>query len=246
MPSGGRITLAVEGVEMSEEEARSHADVAPGFYVCFSVADQGVGMTPEIRARLFEPFFTTKPVGKGTGLGLASSHGIVRQHHGCIRVSTAPGEGTTFRVYIPIDKDRRGEAPSGNHPAIRGRGEVILVVDDEPLIRDMIVSALESWGYKVLAADHGDAALAIAGCAERVDAVINDLVMPRLGGGDLMRRLRIQRPQIPALYISGYAEDAARPTLEAGDVFLAKPFTTSALARAMQRLFTQPVKSNRE
>jgi len=208
--------------------------------VVLAVSDTGCGIEPAIQARVFEPFFTTKDVGKGTGLGLATVFGIVKQSGGAIAVYSEPGKGSTFRVYVPRH-DRAGaqaERPAPTSPIRAVRSERVLLVEDDDQLRAVIARQLVSWGYRVYAADCGTSALAmLERMLEPIDLVLTDLVMPGLDGRAFASRVLVARPHTKVLFMSGYSEHAAVTTaaLGDGDHFLAKPFTASALSSAIQR-----------
>jgi len=228
MPRGGVITLATAAADLA-----GTASSPPGRYVVLSVRDTGTGMDEETRARIFEPFFTTKPTGEGTGLGLATVYGIVEQSGGFIRVESEPGRGTTFRVYLPrVDgSPEPAPRPSSQRPRLRGR-ETVLVVEDQDSLREMIREALQLLGYRVLAAPNGEAALDLArGHGGPLDLLITDIVMPRMGGGELASRLLAQRPGLRVLYMSGHAnETVTRHGAFEPRVLLEKPFSTETLS----------------
>lgn len=250
MPDGGKLTIETSNMTLDEAYARNHPDVVPGEYVVVAVTDTGTGMPPEIRARLFEPFFTTKEEGKGTGLGLATSHGIVRQSGGHIAVYSEVGIGTTFRVFIP----RTSEPLPAPVPVparlggVRGGTETILFVEDDPIVRQVGAMALTSLGYRVVEASHGAEALQKLAEARRVgDApgrpalLVTDVVMPEMGGPELARRMR-ETTTIPVLYTSGYTHEAiARTTLlsEDGAAFLAKPYSLALLAERVRQMLDE-------
>jgi CheY-like chemotaxis protein len=226
MPSGGSLTVRVG-------QRDSHALV--------EVQDTGIGMSPDVQARIFEPFFTTKERGKGTGLGLAMSYGIVHQAGGTIDVETAPGEGTTFRVQLPLapaDSPDTGPVPrSGALIASLGGTETILLAEDEPMVRDLAIRVLEGLGYRVLVGKDGSEALAIAdGLRERIHLLLTDVVMPGLSGPELAQRLTAERPGLAVLYVSGYAPDTAAlaEALRSGAAFLPKPYNPADLAREVR------------
>ena len=209
----------------------------PGEYVVLTVCDDGRGMTPEVLDHLFEPFYTTKELGQGTGLGLATVYGIVRQHGGCIDVSSAPGAGTTFRVYLPRAAGKIAEsiaAPvAGSEHTPRGRGECVLLVEDEPSLLALDRTMLEELGYRVLAAETPSEALRLAGGAgEAIDLLLTDVILPEMSGRELAHRLAEARPGLRCVYMSGYTADVLAPNghLEPGVRFLAKPFTMGDLA----------------
>jgi len=248
MPGGGELSIRVERVvtpipqsqiQGCRSEAGTDGTHAGRAWVCLSVSDTGTGMTEEVQAHLFEPFFTTKEPGEGTGLGLAQVYGIVRQHGGQIDVETALGAGTTFRIYLPASE--AAEAHAGERvvsPAVpRGQGETILLVEDEERVRDVGRSALESLGYRVITAENGRVALDAYRSADRVELVITDLVMPEVGGKELVRELKRGGAGPKAVAITGYAVgEVARDLRQAGflDV-IRKPFEVDVLARAVRR-----------
>jgi PAS domain S-box-containing protein len=230
MPRGGRLTIETANVELDPGEARA-LDAEAGAYVRLTVADTGHGMDEATRARIFEPFFTTKEPGKGTGLGLATVHGVVRQTGGHIGVETAAGRGTTFRIYLPRVSGTPDPAASAA-PAAAARGtEAILLVEDDVQVRALAREILEASGYAVLEAVSPDEALALAGGPRRIDLLLSDIVMPGMNGVDLARRVRQARPGIRVLYMSGHTGNAVteEAALDPGLVLLQKPFTMSTL-----------------
>lgn len=237
MPDGGALIIAARPVTLTAAEVAGHPRVVAGDFVRLEVRDCGSGMTPAVQARLFEPFFTTKPVGKGTGLGLASCLGLIRQHQGIIRVTSAVGQGTTVTVDIPVAAEPADEAESGLHPAMRGSGQTILLVEDDALIRDMVASALQALGYRVIVAVDGEDALARwHATTTHIDLLVTDLLMPRLGGHALADRLHQERADVRVLFMSGYSgEDDLEDRGPWAD-FLAKPFTPGQLAASIRDL----------
>jgi PAS domain S-box-containing protein len=239
MPEGGRLEISACNTEVRPAAAARGGERQVDQWVRLRVRDTGTGMAPEIRAHLFEPFFTTKGVGKGTGLGLATVHGIVAQGGGTIDMETAPGQGTTFDIYLP----RTAEPPVRDGPEVAPRArvghETILLVEDEPLVRSVTARSLRSAGYQVLVAENGPSAIQLAAHhAGALDLLITDVVMPGLSGPQVTAELRRLRPGLPALYLSGYAEDAivhhgvVDPSIE----FLPKPFTADALLDRVRML----------
>jgi CheY-like chemotaxis protein len=211
--------------------------------VRLTVTDTGVGMDAETRALIFEPFFTTKPTSEGTGLGLATVSGIVQQSGGLIEVDSEPGRGTTFRIYLPrVDETPEpAPLPAASRPGPRGH-ETLLVVEDQDSLRDMIREALQLLGYRVLVARDGEAALEVArGHRRRLDLLVTDVVMPRLDGCDLARRLTAERPGLRVLYMSGHGPDlvARRDPIGSGAV-LEKPFSTKALSLRVREALDRP------
>jgi PAS domain S-box-containing protein len=237
MPGGGRLTIATANADLDESPADPHLPVPPGRYVTLLVSDTGVGMDAATRARVFEPFFTTKELGKGTGLGLATVYGIVRQSGGYIWVASEPGEGSVFRVFLPrLD----AASPAGARavsPAVPGQlpggSETVLLVEDEAVVRELMRETLAHHGYQVFSASSGDEALRLAAShTGRIDMLVTDVVMPGMGGSDLAARLVASHPKLCVLFISGYADDARlREGVRDGQAaFPQKPFTRVALA----------------
>jgi two-component system, cell cycle sensor histidine kinase and response regulator CckA len=239
MPGGGRLTIETANVDLSQTYSRTHASVVPGPYVMLAVSDTGCGMTPEVKAHLFEPFFTTKEPGKGSGLGLATVYGIVQQSGGHIFVYSEPGKGSTFKIYLP--RVERGEEAAGQCPpdrlAVAGT-ETILLVEDEPSVRTLARELLQALGYRVLLANHGREGLAVAAAfPDTIDLVVTDVVMPEMGGPDMVRHLWWTRPKLSVVYMSGYTDQTAvqMGLQEPWTTFLQKPFTPDGLAAAVRR-----------
>ena len=247
MPDGGELRFTLSRVRVSADKKLPVADMVPGDWVCLRVQDTGIGMSKEVQAHLFEPFFTTKEVQKGTGLGLAQVYGIVRQHKGYIGVESEPGQGTTFSIYLPANGGKWEGQAEGDEVANtqQGRGETILFVEDQPRLREAGGALLESLGYRVVTAGTGREALARCeelrsseGPVPPVDLVVTDLVMPDLGGKDLLRELQKTMPGVRALAITGYSmsgEDQAA-LKDAGflDVIF-KPVDADGIAQAVQQ-----------
>ncbi len=226
----GRIGLQTANVELDERYCAENPGSRPGQYALLAVSDDGCGMDRGTLDHLFEPFFTTKGVGRGTGLGLATVYGIVKQNQGYIEVSSAPGQGTCFRIYLPRFAGESEEAENGSELAApRGRGETILLVEDEPMILNMGQAMLERLGYRVLPASSPEEALRLAG-GGAFQLVLTDVIMPRINGWDLARRLEEQRPGLKCLFMSGYTADALAPGPAEGVRLLQKPFSIQDLA----------------
>ena len=233
MPHGGRWTLETTSVDLDGEQAREHVGVRPGRYVCLSVTDTGVGMDEAVRQRLFEPFFTTKELGRGTGLGLATAYGIIKQSGGAILVESEIGHGTTFEVYLPHVDEEEPVAPPVPAAQPRGGTETVLVVEDEADVRNLTSEILQSLGYRVLEAAQPGAAVRVAEQHRgRIDLLLTDVVMPELSGQRLAERLRSTRPDLNVLYMSGYTDDAIvrHGVLTPGTHLLEKPFSATTLA----------------
>ena len=243
-PGGGRLTIATANIRLDEASCQQHAGARPGDYVLLAVSDDGIGMDASTLAQAFEPFFTTKETGKGTGLGLATVHGIVEQNGGFVDVHTEPGQGTTFNIYLPRTCDEYAPAAeAGERLDHVGRGTV-LVVEDEESVRGITAALVESLGCEVLAACSGEEAIRM--CAQdepRIDAVLADVVMPGLSGQELRDRLEEVRPGVRILFTSGYAtnEIAHYGIVDKGIHFIAKPFGLTDLATALRDLLaTKP------
>jgi two-component system, cell cycle sensor histidine kinase and response regulator CckA len=238
----GRVTIATGRATFDEVYAQAHSGIGipPGEYVLLSVTDTGSGMSREVQARIFEPFYTTKPVGQGTGLGLSTVYGIVKQSDGFIWCYTELGQGSTFKIYLPRAGARSPPvAPAGPPAKLRGGAETILVVEDEDVVRTLACRGLREQGYTVLEARHGREALErLAEGRHVVDLVISDVVMPELGGRELGSRLAALRPELPILFMSGYTGDDViqRGLLEPGVPFQQKPFTPEGLARKVREM----------
>ncbi len=236
---GGRITVETANADLDAEMVTLMAGAVPGPYVMLSVSDNGCGMDAATQRRVFEPFFTTKEIGKGTGLGLASVHGIVTQNGGHISLVSEPGRGTTFKVYLPQVDDRVARISDLLQPVLVGGHETILVVDDQPVVRTVAASILEASGYKVRMAANGEEALLICeNSAERIDLVLTDVVMPVMNGRQLAERLALLRPGLPVLFMPGNVGDvlAYSGALDGEAHVVAKPFNAAHLARKVREL----------
>ena len=243
MPKGGKLTLETSNVELDENYTRDHAAVQPGPYVLLAVSDTGVGMDAETLSHMFEPFFTTKEKGKGTGLGLATVYGIVKQSGGHIWVYSEPGRGTTFKVYLPRVEEAVPTAPPRSSGFLPTLGtETILLVEDEEAVRRLVRMVLEGkgYGYTVLEASGWREALEIAGQQKPIQLVITDVVMPGVGGPELISRLEAVRPGIRVLFMSGYTDGAIvnNGLLSSTTAFLQKPFTPDVLLRKVREVLS--------
>ncbi len=237
MPSGGIVSIQTRNVELDHEYALTHPDIKPGEFIMLAVSDTGIGMDAAIKAKIFEPFFTTKPIGKGTGLGLAVVHGIVKQSGGTIEVYSEPGHGTSFKVYLPRIAEPSSARTFSIGPTPMPRGtETILLVDDEELVRETARLALESVGYTVLAARGIDDALRQCHAhPHNIHLLLSDVVMPKMSGRQLADLVRELRSDIKVLFMSGYTDDAIlRHGIQAGIAFLQKPLTPLALCRKVR------------
>jgi signal transduction histidine kinase len=236
MPDGGTLTLDTENVEADAAFVSSHPSLEPGRYVRLRVSDSGIGMDRATAARAFEPFFTTKASGDGTGLGLATVHGIVAQAGGSVQIYSEPGLGTTFTILLPTtDAPVPGRAGDDTVPPARGRGETILVVEDEPALLEVTRRILDENGYEVLAAAGGAEALRLADeHPGEIDVLLTDVVMPEMLGKEVAERLTAARPGVRVLFMSGYAQ----PVIELTGEIIDKPFTEAALLARLRALLT--------
>lgn len=244
MPAGGLARFEAENLEIDENYARMQPDAKPGRYVMVAVSDSGTGIGPDVLTKIFEPFFTTKEVGKGTGLGLSTTLGIVRGHGGFLSVYSEIGKGSCFKVYLPAAECSIAPQPKGTDtPAPQGRGESILVVDDEPAIRDVIKATLQLNGYRVqIATDGAEGVAAFAEKRKRFGAVMIDLMMPYMDGIAAMRALRRIDPAVRLVAISGLVDQSrlAQITEIGGVRFLAKPFTSEQLLETLRAVLQEP------
>ena len=239
MPDGGKLIIQTSNVTLDAASARRHPPLVAADYVLVTVSDTGVGMSEEVKARIFEPFFTTKDVGKGTGLGLSTCYGIVTQSEGSITVDSQPGQGTTFRIYLPRVEESADSLPLRDESGYLPTGsETVLLVEDEPLVREAAAEVLRAQGYNVLEAANGVEAVRLAenSARETIDLVLTDVVMPLMGGRELVRPIRDSHPEAAVLYTSGYTDDAGvrRNVLEDSGAFMQKPFTPSVLAHKVR------------
>jgi len=243
IPHRGRIVIATERVRHDREFVTSQGTAHPGSYAVLSVEDNGSGMDEKTRGRIFEPFFTTKEVGKGTGLGLAVVYGIIRQHNGFIDVRSVPGEGTTFLLYLPLFEGEADEGEEDKDAALpRGRG-TILVAEDEDAVRAMIRMLLYESGYRVIEAVNGvDAVVRFREDPQGIDAVLLDVVMPRMNGREACAEIRRIRPEVKVLFMSGYSGDILEEWALDGQVngFLHKPLRPREFVRQLQEVLEEP------
>jgi PAS domain S-box-containing protein len=233
MPQGGRLTIATVNERITDADSRASPELPPGHYVMLTVRDTGKGIDPATLGSIFEPFFTTKEPGRGLGLGMATVYGIVKQCEGHIEVDSAPGRGTTVRVYLPMARAESSGAPTLD--SARG-SDIILLVEDEEPIRLFAKAALEERGYRVLEAGHGwEALMRLSEVDGAVNLVIADVMMPEMGGSELARRLAVERPGLPILFLSGYTDDEMTLRgLGPPSAFVQKPFTPEVLARRVR------------
>jgi PAS domain S-box-containing protein len=244
MPRGGKLTIEVKCVDLDPMYAQIRPGVKPGPHVLLAVSDTGHGMTPEVKARIFEPFFTTKEPGKGTGLGLATVYGIIKQSGGHLDVYSEPGKGTCFKIYLPRSPGGPlllSKSSQGNSRRSCGN-ETLLLVEDEDTLRVLARHILQSCGYTVLEAQNGTEALRVfTNHPETIQLVVSDVIMPQMGGRELADRLTVLRPGVKILFCSGYTDDTVvrHGILEAGAEFLQKPFTPTRFARKVREVLDQ-------
>jgi two-component system cell cycle sensor histidine kinase/response regulator CckA len=246
MPHGGTLWIRAENRRLDEAAARLIRDSHPGSFVVVEVADSGVGIPADVIARVWDPFFTTKGEGKGTGLGLSTVRGIVGSHHGFITLESAPGKGSTFRIYLPAAEEPASVArkSSSSHPFLmRGNGELVLVVDDEPSVSNVLRVLLTKNGYRVLLAGNGIEAIEIfAPRSAEIDLVISDLNMPEMGGDQLARVLPRVKPTVKVLLMSGAGSGGITGEMDlAGAQVIKKPFTSDQLLKSVYEALAVPV-----
>jgi CheY-like chemotaxis protein len=235
MPKGGRLVIEFADTTLDARYAAGHPPLVPGEYVMMAVTDTGHGMDGETLARAFEPFYTTKPIGVGTGLGLSTVYGIVKQSDGFVWIYSEPGHGTTFKVYLPrLAGDRGDETRSAARP-VRARHGRILLVEDDDSVREVISDVLSGQGYSVEAASGADQALELQSRSAPFDLLVTDLVMPGIGGRELASRLGERQPGLRVLFVSGYGGEALALTgvIEPHEAFLQKPFSERSLLEAV-------------
>ena len=241
MPHGGKLSVATGEVTLDDDYARRHPEATPGRYVMIVVGDTGIGMTHEVKDHIFEPFFTTKDPGQGTGLGLSTCYGIVAQAGGHMTVVSEPGQGTTFKIYLPAVQENARAPPLRDAPAKLPFGtETVLVVEDEPSVRAVASRLLRRQGYSVLEAANGQEALSLAQAHadEEIHLLLADVVMPLMGGMELAQQLAETHPGARVLFTSGYTDDAIvnYGDLNSGTEFMQKPFTQTTLAHRVREV----------
>ncbi|HYM75276.1 MAG TPA: PAS domain S-box protein [Candidatus Dormibacteraeota bacterium] len=239
MPSGGRLLIQTQTTVVDENHRRGQQFIRLDSYVMLSVSDTGMGMDRETQSRIFEPFFTTKEKGKGTGLGLSTVYGIVKQSGGYVIVQSEVGRGTTFHIYLPLVEGAAEQSSVSVQDTASGGTETVLLVEDEESVRQLVRDTLTARGYRVVEAEHGEAGVAAAAALQgKIDLVITDVVMPGMGGREMVKLLAQTRPDTKVLYLSGYTEDAIvnDGSIEKGTAFLQKPFTLQNLSRKVREV----------
>jgi CheY-like chemotaxis protein len=239
MPRGGKLTIETANVELSQEYASKRVGVQPGQYAMLAVSDNGIGMDAETQERIFEPFFTTKETGKGTGLGLSTVYGIVKQSGGHIWVYSEPGHGTTFKVYLPVHNLSAQSEPAPVEEIVPRGSETVLLVEDEDVVRGLARQILDQAGYSVLEASRGEEALDLCiAHPQPIHLLLTDVVMPQTSGKEVAERLRVLRPDIRVLFMSGYTDEAIvhHGVLDSDVEFIQKPFTPNALVKKVRQV----------
>jgi two-component system, cell cycle sensor histidine kinase and response regulator CckA len=239
MPKGGKLVIATSNEDVDEAYCRAHPDSRAGRFACLRVTDSGCGMDQQTLSRIFEPFFSTKEVGKGTGLGLAMVYGIVKQHQGWIEVASRVGNGTTFKIFLPAVAKAGDSAPAQNDGTgiVRGGRETVLLVEDEPVLREMVREVLTQYRYTVLEASCGAEALRIWDEHDgKIDLLLTDMVMPEgMTGRDLASQLKKRKPALKVIYSSGYSSEIMGKDFGQNDTaFLAKPYLPPQLAQKVR------------
>jgi PAS domain S-box-containing protein len=241
MPSGGKLTIETANVVLDRQSTQTHRAVEPGLYVMLAVSDVGVGMSEDVQSRIFEPFFTTKEKDKGTGLGLSTVYGIINQSGGTIWVDSEPGQGTTFKVYLPC-VDQIADIDEAVPASVDYRGaETVLLVEDEDMVRQIASEMLLTNGYRVLQASHGNEALEVSRQHDgAIDLMVTDVVMPLMSGPELAQRLALTRPEMRVLFMSGYTDEAIihHGVMQQRAAFLQKPFTAEAFGHKLREVIS--------
>ena len=243
MPDGGKLTIETSNVILDEAYAGLHSEVHPGAYVMLAVSDTGPGIPPELHDKVFEPFFTTKEVGKGTGLGLSMVYGFVKQSGGHIKLYSEEGHGTTFKIYLPRAGEPGRSAEPGHAPDLQGGSEIVLVVEDDPIVRRSVTVQLESLGYTAIVADNAQRALAIVDSGAPFDLLFTDVIMSgSMNGRRLAEEVAKRRSGLRVLFTSGYTENAMvhHGRLDPDVLLLAKPYRKSDLARMVRLALERP------
>jgi two-component system, cell cycle sensor histidine kinase and response regulator CckA len=243
MPKGGQLLITTSAVQIDDAYVQQHSESRTGRFVCISVTDTGIGMSKETLARIFEPFFTTKEVGKGTGLGLATVYGIVKQHQGWVEVMSELNIGTTFKVYLPTTSKAVEVSDKPQRPSVRGGNETILLVEDEPVLRELARVILSDYDYRVLEACSGVEALKVWDeHGGNIDLLLTDMVMPEgVSGRELAETLRAKKPSLKIIFTSGYSSDVMGPDVSLGDIkFLQKPYPPRQLAQTVRDSLDTP------
>ena len=241
MPEGGKLTIETCNAHLDDAYAASQRDVKPGQYICICVSDTGQGMTADTVSKAFEPFFTTKPIGQGTGLGLSMIYGFARQSEGYAKIYSEVGKGTTFKLYLPRHRgaaEQEEDIPRMDEAHAAETGEVVLVVEDEPVVRGLIIETLTALGYQAIEAADGPRGVEMLQSKRRIDLLVTDIGLPGLNGRQVADAGRALRPGLKVLFMTGYAENAALASgfLEPGMTMITKPFAMEMLATRIRTI----------
>jgi signal transduction histidine kinase len=240
MPRGGTLTISSERLEYEEAPPIHQSDLEPGSYVLLSITDSGVGIDKEIQSKIFEPFYTTKEIGKGTGLGLSMVYGIVRKHNGHTYVESDPGEGTTFRIYLPLSESRVPTERSLSHSAREDGNETVLIAEDDEMLKELLINSLEKAGYNVLAAKDGETAVKhYQNHGNEIDLLLFDVSMPKKDGKSAYEEIRDTNPDVKIIFISGYGtidDDRTRSILDEGHILLKKPVRPKEILKKIRKV----------
>ncbi|MBC8018141.1 MAG: response regulator, partial [Verrucomicrobia bacterium] len=239
MPGGGELCIRTESVQLGKEFLKSHGYGVPGKYALMTVTDTGLGMDAATKGKIFEPFFTTKSPGRGTGLGLSIVYGIVKQHGGYITISTQPGFGTSFSMYLPMVSEQIKTVGKAPRSVPDGGNETLLVVEDDPAVRYLVESVLKAFGYRVLMAENGEEAIELFHKhRQRIGLALIDVIMPKMNGKQLCEALRQQSPHLKVLFLSGYTADLIKDKgiLVEGVDILMKPAKPTELAKKIREM----------
>jgi CheY-like chemotaxis protein len=238
MPDGGTLIIETELVEFDSDYVRRHVFAKPGKYMLISVTDTGNGMDANTKEKIFEPFYTTKDVGKGTGLGLSMVYGIVKQHNGYVNVYSEPGKGTTFKIYLPVIAREADKLVTAVLPPVTGGTETILIAEDAVMVRDLAKNILEEYGYHVIIAENGMDAIEVYRSNPGIALLILDVIMPGKNGKEVYAEIRGSKPDIRALFMSGYTANIIhkKGILDSGTEFISKPFSPNAFLRKVREV----------
>jgi nitrogen-specific signal transduction histidine kinase len=238
MPDGGTLVIETELLEFDNDYVRRHVFAKPGKYMLISVTDTGNGMDAKTREKIFEPFYTTKDVGKGTGLGLSMVYGIIKQHNGYINVYSEPGKGTTFKIYLPVIAQEADKLVTALLTPVTGGTETILLAEDAVLVRDLAKNILEEYGYHVILAENGTDAVEAYKAHPGIALLILDVIMPGKNGKEVYTEIRGQRPDIKALFMSGYTANIIhkKGILDSATEFISKPFSPNTFLRKVREV----------
>lgn len=240
MPQGGKLTVETSAVDLDEAYCKTHPEIASGPYVVIAVSDTGVGMTLELIEKAFDPFFTTKPLGQGTGLGLSMVYGFAKQSNGQVLIHSAPGEGTSVKIYLPAAEQVAIQPADHVQPSPQGVGQTVLLVEDDPSVRLLIGEVLSELGYRAIEASDANAAIKVLKSNQAIDMMISDVGLPGMNGRQLAEIARECHPTVPILFVTGYAENAAIRAgfLGTNMMMISKPFQVEELAAKISEMLS--------